>query len=56
MVPLDGPTAMVQFLEYKFTKALSPSLGVHQTWTKRNDHAPESECELHGHSDNFIFP
>ena len=25
-------------------KALGPSLGVKQMWTKRNDHAPKSEC------------
>ena len=23
---------------------LGPSLGVNQMWTKRNDHAPKSEC------------
>jgi hypothetical protein len=26
------------------TKPLGPSLGVNRMWTKRSDHAPESEC------------
>jgi hypothetical protein len=42
MVRLDGPTFMVRVLEkIKFTKSLSPSLGVNRVWTKRNDHAPK---------------
>ena len=28
----------------QFTKSLGPSLGVNCMWTKRNDHAPKSEC------------
>ena len=31
------------FLKNQFTKPLSPSLGVNQMWTKKNDHAPKSE-------------
>jgi hypothetical protein len=45
MVQLDGPTSMVRFLQKsnKVTKPLGPSLG-RRMWTKRNDHAPKSEC------------
>jgi hypothetical protein len=32
------------FLENQFIKLLGPSLGVNGMWTKRNDHAPKSEC------------
>ena len=32
------------FLKTQFTKFLGPSLGVNQMWTKRNGHAPKSEC------------
>lgn len=32
------------FLENQFTKSVGPSLGVNCTWTKRNEHAPKSEC------------
>ena len=32
------------FLKNQFTKPLGSSLGVNQMWTKRNDHAPKSEC------------
>ena len=28
----------------QFTKPLGPSLDVNRMWTKRNDHAPKSEC------------
>jgi hypothetical protein len=35
----------VQFLKNnQFTKFLGPSLVVNQMWTKRNDHAPKSDC------------
>ena len=45
------PFSMVQlpwfdFLKNQLTKSLGPSLGVNQMWTKRNDHAPKSECVL----------
>ena len=29
---------------YENLKPLGPSLGVNRMWTKRNDHAPKSEC------------
>ena len=32
------------FLDNRFTKPLGPSLGVNQMWTKKDDHAPKSEC------------
>ena len=32
------------FLKNQFTKPLGPSLGLSRMWTKRNDHAPKSEC------------
>ena len=35
---------MVRLLEKYVLKALGPSLGVNQVWTKKNDHASESEC------------
>ena len=43
------PMKMVQLpwsnsLKTQFTKPLGPSLGVNQMRTKRNDHAPKSEC------------
>jgi hypothetical protein len=34
---------MVRLLEKIVLKALGPSLGVNQMWTKKNDHAPKSE-------------
>ena len=34
---------MVRLLKNLVLKALGPSLGVNQTWTKKNDHAPKSE-------------
>ena len=40
MVQLPGST----FLKNQFTKSLGPSLGVNGMCTKRNDHAPKSEC------------
>jgi hypothetical protein len=39
-----GPTSMVRFKINQFTKPWGPSLGLNQVWTKRNDHAPKSEC------------
>ena len=44
MVWVHGPTSMVRLLENIVWKALGPSLGVNQMWTKKNDHAPKSEC------------
>ena len=49
VIPWNMAFSMVQlpwshFLKNQFTKLLGPSLGVNQTWTKRNDHAPKSEC------------
>ena len=35
---------MVQFLKNQVTKSLGLSLHVNRMWTKRNDHAPKSEC------------
>jgi hypothetical protein len=32
------------FLENQFTKSLGFPLGVNRMWTKRNHHAPNSEC------------
>ena len=47
MAFFHGPTSMVQFLKKnKVTKPLGPSLGVNQMWTKRNGHAPKSECAI----------
>ena len=31
-------------LKNQFTKPLGPSLGVNRMFTKKNDHAPKSEC------------
>jgi hypothetical protein len=31
-------------MKKKNYKSLDPSLGVNRMWTKRNDHAPNSEC------------
>ena len=36
--------AWSHFLINQFTKPLGLSLGVNQMWTKKNDHAPKSEC------------
>ena len=44
MVRVHGPTSMVQLLKTLVLKALGPSLGVNRMWTKKNDHAPKSEC------------
>ena len=44
MVRVYGPTSMVQLLKKSISKALGPSLGVNRIWTKKNDHAPQSEC------------
>jgi hypothetical protein len=44
MVQVHGPTSMVQLLRKIVLKALAPSLGVNQMWTKKNDRAPKSEC------------
>ena len=38
---MTGPTSWSKFLRNIFTKALDPSLGVNQMWTKSNDHAPK---------------
>ena len=35
---------MVRLLNKLVLKALGPSLGVNQLWTKKNNHAPKSEC------------
>ena len=40
----NGPTSMVRLLKNSVLKALGPSLGVNQMWTKTNDHAPKNEC------------
>ena len=40
---LHGPTSMVRLLKELVLKALGPSLGVNQMWTKKNDHAPKRE-------------
>ena len=32
------------FLKNQFTKPLGLSLGVNRMWSKKNDHAPKSEC------------
>ena len=42
MVTLYGPTLMVRFLKYAFSKPLGPLPGVNQTWTKRSDHVSKS--------------
>ena len=42
-----GPTSMVWFLIIIIiiiTESLGPSLGINWMWTKRNDHAPRTEC------------
>ena len=45
-----GPWKMVfshspiSFQKKQFTKSLGPSLGVNWIWTKRDGHAPKSEC------------
>ena len=39
-----GPTFMVRLLAKSICKVFGPSLGVIRMWTKRNDHAPKSEC------------
>ena len=45
MVQLDGPTSMVRFLKKAIYKAFGPlTRCIHRMWTKRNDHAPKSEC------------
>ena len=44
MVRVHGPTSMVQRLKKLVSEALGPSLGVNQTWTKKNGHALKSEC------------
>ena len=44
MLRVHGPTSMVRLLKEIVLKALGPSLGVKQMWTKKNDHAPKSEC------------
>jgi hypothetical protein len=40
----EGGLPWSNSLKTQFTKALGPSLGVNQMWTKRNGHAPRSEC------------
>ena len=40
MVQLPWPNLLTN----QFIRPLGPSLGVNRTWTKRNDHAPKSEC------------
>ena len=44
IVRLDGPISRSDFLKNQFTKLLGSSLGVNRMWTKRNHHAPKSEC------------
>ena len=44
MARVHGPTSMVRLLKKLVLKALDPSLGVNRMWTKKNDHAPKSEC------------
>ena len=44
MVQFHGPTSMIRLLKKVVLKALDPSIGVNQMWTKKNDHASESEC------------
>ena len=43
MVRVNGPTSMVQLHKRLVLRALGPSLGVNQMWTKKSDHAPKSE-------------
>ena len=40
----EGLFQWSNFLKKSILKALSPSLGVNRMWTKKNDHAPKSEC------------
>ena len=42
--PCSCPTSMIWLLKNIVLKALGPSLGVNRMWTKKNDHAPKSEC------------
>ena len=37
------PLSMVRLHEKLVLRALDPSIGVNQIWTKKNDHAPKSE-------------
>ena len=43
MVWVHGPTSMVWHHKKLVLRALGPSLGVNQMWTKKNDRAPKSE-------------
>ena len=41
----NDPTSMVRILKkINFQSVWAPQLGVSRIWTKRNDHAPKSEC------------
>ena len=44
MVRVHGPTFIIRLHIKIVLKALGPSLGVNRMWTKKNDHAPKSEC------------
>jgi hypothetical protein len=44
LVRFQGQLSWSDFLKELFTKSLGPSLGGNQTWTKRSDHPPKSEC------------
>ena len=44
MVRPHDPTSMARFLKKQVMNPLGPSLGVNQMWTKKDDHAPKSEC------------
>ena len=40
---VHGPTSMVRFQKLLVLRALGPSLGVNQMWTKKIDHVPKIE-------------
>ena len=44
MAFFHGHTFIVQFLKNVFLRSLGLSLGVNQTWTKKNDRIPKSRC------------
>jgi hypothetical protein len=46
MAFVNGPTSMVRLLKKLVLKALGPSVGVNRMWTKKNYHAPKSDCGL----------
>ena len=43
MAFVNGLTSVVRLHKKLVLRALGPSLGVNQMWTKKSDHAPKSE-------------